>query len=209
MPALAFAAIEKCSEYYLGEQGQSCTEVCEKKGLLCSPQIETEEGIELFERLGLGCKTNPGTDTWWEQDQPCYVNEASDVNYGLCVGFKSVPNTVECDDRHQVVRRLCHCKKPFFVLGEQGETCNTSCAQEGGTCRTDLYKALHGSVEKFFDMNIPCKPDYRFWWAHDQPCYVTLSTDPNYGRCLGFVNISTQVSCIGSHPAVRRLCYCF
>jgi len=60
----------------------------------------------------------------------------------------------------------------------------------------------------FKQLGANCTPDSSPWFAEDQPSWVTLSSDPNYGKCLGFVNVPGGVLCSASHPAVRRVCRC-
>ena len=43
----------------------------------------------------------------------------------------------------------------------------------------------------------------------NQPCYVTGPASENYRRCLGFMNILTQVFCSVSQPSVRHLLWLF
>ena len=199
-------SVESYDEYYLGGQGQSCNEVCGQRGLVCTTRIETGDSAALFEKLGVGCIAD--NRTWWAQDQPCYVNDLGDVNHHRCLGFREVPSSVSCDSRHSSVRRLCRClPSPVYLMGSQGQDCNAACSRHGLRCSTS-YKELYGSVSKFFELGVSCKPDYRYWWAHHQPCYVVGYTDPNRGRCLGFVKTPAYVRCNGKHPAVRRLCHC-
>ena len=233
------------TEYYLGEQGQNCQEVCAKRGLVCSANIETgldhpapranlpverlatpeyietkesvdlytpeyiepKESFDLFEKLGIQCIAD--NRTWWAHDQPCYVSDHTDGNYGRCLGYHGVPSTVSCTARHWAVQRLCRClQDPVYIMGSQGEDCNAACSKHGLGCSTD-YTTVYGSVSRFYDLEVSCTPDYRnYWWAHDQPCYVSGETDINYGKCLGFLNIPAAVRCDGKYPSVQRLCHC-
>lgn len=60
----------------------------------------------------------------------------------------------------------------------------------------------------FAQVGASCTPDNRNWWAPDQPSWVVLSSDPNYGKCLGWQNVPGGVLCGGSNPDVRRVCRC-
>ena len=44
-----------CSEYYIGEQGQTCQDVCAQRDLACSTKIETGGNMERFTELGINC----------------------------------------------------------------------------------------------------------------------------------------------------------
>lgn len=195
------------TEYYLGEQGQSCQEACAKRGLVCSANIETRGSVDLFKRLGIQCTAD--NRNWWAHDQPCYVSDRTDGNYGRCLGYRGVPSTVSCSARYWSVRRLCRClQDPVYIMGSQGEDCTAACSRHGLGCSTD-YTTVYGSVSRFYDLEVSCTPDYRnYWWAHNQPCYVSGETDINHGKCLGFLNIPAAVNCSGKHPSVQRLCHC-
>ena len=196
----------KHTEYYIGEQGQSCQEACGKRGLVCSTKIETRGSADIFKKFGIHCITDHCN--WWAHDQPCYVSDSRDGNTGRCLGYCNTPSTVSCSARYWSVQRLCRClKKPVYLMGNQGEDCTAACSRHGLRCSTD-YTTLYGSVSKFYDLEVSCTPDYTFWWAHDQPCYVSGKTDINYGKCLGFLNIPSTVRCDGKFSSVQRLCHC-
>jgi len=99
------------STYFMGLQGESCSTVCHKKMLNCNPHIVTNNSISLFQQLGINCKED--TRSWWAHDQPSYVVEPSDPNYGDCLGYIDVPGGVLCGASHANVRRLCRCDDPI------------------------------------------------------------------------------------------------
>jgi hypothetical protein len=46
------------------------------------------------------------------------------------------------------------------------------------------------------------------WWAPDQPSYVSGSSDPNFGECLGYVGNPPLSACGASYPSASRICRC-
>eukprot|EP00823_Brevimastigomonas_motovehiculus_P001068 TRINITY_DN115_c0_g1_i1.p1 TRINITY_DN115_c0_g1~~TRINITY_DN115_c0_g1_i1.p1 ORF type:complete len:426 (+),score=73.37 TRINITY_DN115_c0_g1_i1:173-1450(+) len=98
------------STYFLGDQGNSCTETCNAKQMNCNPKIETGGKIDLFKQLGVDCKED--SRDWYALDQPNYVSDSKDPNYGKCLGYKTVPDSVICAGNYPSVRRLCRCDSP-------------------------------------------------------------------------------------------------
>jgi len=60
----------------------------------------------------------------------------------------------------------------------------------------------------FTSLGIQCEVDTQPWWAEDQPSYVSASSDPNYKKCVGYINVPAGVMCGATHPDVQRLCRC-
>ena len=105
---------------------------------------------------------------------------------------------------------------PTYLLGEQGENCDATCTRQGLVCLTDLTGV---TLDTFGDLGVGgCLSNDEFcrhgtyqvgqWWAHDQPCYVSGSTDPKYNCCLGYLHVPDQVHCSIQHPQTRRVCNC-
>ena len=68
--AMIWQRVESVDSYgkYYSEQGQSCREVYDQRGLVGSTHTETGNSPALFEKLGVGC--NVDNRNWWAQDQP-------------------------------------------------------------------------------------------------------------------------------------------
>jgi hypothetical protein len=47
------------ADYVLGNQGESCTQVCYRRGLNCNPRIVTNNGSDIFTQVGAKCTPNP------------------------------------------------------------------------------------------------------------------------------------------------------
>jgi len=101
------AAAVSNAEYFLGETGQSCTEVCYKRGMDCNPRIITNNSSEIFKQLGSDCV--PDARAWWATNQPGVVTNSSDPNFHKCLGYTSVPGGVLCSGAYPTVSRVCRC----------------------------------------------------------------------------------------------------
>ena len=73
--------------YVLGQQGQTCVDVCLGKGMNCSPRIPgtPNDLMSAFEQQGVMCTQN--TTAWSSTDQPSYASDPSDPNFGSCMGL--------------------------------------------------------------------------------------------------------------------------
>lgn len=80
------------------------------QGMNCNPHVQTNNSIDLFTKLGISCTPDP--ENWWAEDQPSYVSDRSDGNYGKCVGYNNVPTGVQCGGMFPTTRRLCACDEP-------------------------------------------------------------------------------------------------
>ena len=101
--------------YIIGSQGLSCADACHAKKMNCNPNIETNNTDLVFEKLGVQCKNSNGNSTnkeWNGAEQPAYVSDLNDPDYGKCLGFMSVPSTVECGGAKASYSRLCKCQDP-------------------------------------------------------------------------------------------------
>ncbi len=82
------------ARYYLANQGQTCTDYCEKgRQLNCSSDMEfgDDNGVAVINHLA---HQQPNISTclegwlgnqWWAPDQPNYVSDPSDPNFNRCV----------------------------------------------------------------------------------------------------------------------------
>lgn len=92
----------------------------------------------------------------------------------------------------------------------------------------------YAMADIFKQLGVTCKPNPKAWWAEDQvtpsfcaathgrcgkvlnpvspaclqPSFVSGSTDPNHGDCVGYTNVPGGVLCAGSFPTTSRLCRC-
>jgi len=96
--------------------------------------------------------------------------------------------------------------KSEYVLGAQGVNCYDACLAKNLNCDPHIETA--NKPDLFKQLGANCTADSRPWWAEDQPSWVTLPTDPNYGKCLGYTDVPGGVLCSTFFPAVRRLCHC-
>jgi len=73
-------------------------------------------------------------------------------------------------------------------------------------CNSHIVTSNSSNI--FQEVGIDCTPDYTPWWAQDQPSYASDPNDPNYGKCLGFIDVPDGVLCSGSYPTTKRICRC-
>jgi hypothetical protein len=98
------------SKYFIGQMGQSCNEVCFNQAMNCNPAIKTNNSTALFTQLGVTC--TPDAAPWWAEDQPAYISDHNDPNYGKCLGYTGVPSGVLCSGSYPASNRLCLCDAP-------------------------------------------------------------------------------------------------
>jgi len=91
-------------------------------------------------------------------------------------------------------------------LGSIGESCFEACAKQGRNCNPHVI--TKNSTDIFTSLGVTCQPDTAPWWAEDQPGYVAGSPDPNYGKCVGYINVPDGIMCGASWTTTRRLCFC-
>lgn len=89
----------------------------------------------------------------------------------------------------------------LIELGEQGAACYDVCLANKMNC--DSVINTQNSSDIFQKLGIQCQKDNRPWWAENQPGFVSDRNDPNYGKCLGYIDVPSSVSCSGSYPTVR------
>lgn len=94
-----------------------------------------------------------------------------------------------------------------YFLGPQGINCDEACAMHSRTCSPFINTG--NTTTLFTDLDVDCKFDSEPWWATNQPCFVSGSSDPNFGKCLGYIDVPpTGVNCSGAFPTVQRVCRC-
>eukprot|EP00042_Codosiga_hollandica_P029172 m.158762 g.158762 ORF g.158762 m.158762 type:complete len:435 (-) comp53003_c0_seq2:32-1336(-) len=93
-----------------------------------------------------------------------------------------------------------------YTLGLQGESCTATCGRLGRTCLTTIN--TNNSALIFEQLGSNCTADTQPWWAANQPCACTGEGDPNYGRCVGYIDVPQFVACQAQYWSVRRLCNC-
>lgn len=173
--ALALVAESTHFEYYIGEQGQSCQEVCDKHGLVCSTKIETGDSLissRLLEFIALLTML----DLIGGFMTSCVMSVVPViVTIGIvCMGYCGIPSAVSCSGRHPFVQRLCRClQKPVYLMGNQGEDCSTVCDRHGLRCSTD-YTTLYSSASQFNELGVSCTPDYRYWCMGTSPTLLRI-----------------------------------
>lgn len=98
---------------------QNCDLVCGTFGLRCAKNGQSfpnTSALQVFESLGIKCKTDNYTDAYKFKDQPNYMAESPESSkdwIGRCLGFKSIPSTIDCHTAsNSLVRRLCPCHDP-------------------------------------------------------------------------------------------------
>jgi len=95
---------------------------------------------------------------------------------------------------------------PNYYIGEMGQSCAATCIAQGMNCNPHIV--TNNSTSIFNQLGISCTPDTSPWWAPDQPSYVANASDPDYQKCVGYIDVPGGVFCGGSYPTTRRLCRC-
>jgi len=95
---------------------------------------------------------------------------------------------------------------PQYLMGKQGQSCNEACYEAGKNCNPRIV--TNNSTLIFKQLGISCIEDSRVWWSEDQPSFVSDISDPNHGRCLGYINNPDAGQCAESNPSSQRLCRC-
>ena len=75
-----------------------------------------------------------------------------------------------------------------YFLGKQGADCTDTCAAQSLHCSWSIE--THDSEALFAELGAKCANTSDRggkWWAQDQPSFVSSSSSPNSGECLGFV----------------------
>jgi len=93
-----------------------------------------------------------------------------------------------------------------YFIGAQGQSCNEVCFSQGMNCNPRLI--TNNNTDLFQQLGINCQPDTEPWWAPDQPSYCSGTNDPNFGKCLGYVDVPGGIQCSGHFPTTQRLCNC-
>ena len=96
-----------------------------------------------------------------------------------------------------------------FVLGQQGDSCAVTCGRLGKSCIPKV--TTDDSTKIFASVGVNCTKQSREggdWWAPDQPSFVSSSSDPNSGECLGFKHVPKHSPCESHYWSTRRVCNC-
>ena len=96
------------SGYVLSEPGEmDYHKTCDKIGFLCNTIITSNNSTKIFEDLGNSChpKTIINQKYFNENYHPAY-----DVNTGECLGYHSLPPSVECQPsaNQPNIQRICN-----------------------------------------------------------------------------------------------------
>lgn len=91
------------------------------------------------------------------------------------------------------------------LAGNDGVSCDDTCGAAGLYCDLRYLPVINTctQLEAVFPCTGKCKTNY----GHDQPAYVSASSNPEYGSCLTNSK-EAFYSCSGSHKDTRRLCPC-
>eukprot|EP00750_Incisomonas_marina_P018739 INCI3133.3.p1 GENE.INCI3133.3~~INCI3133.3.p1 ORF type:complete len:342 (-),score=50.12 INCI3133.3:31-1056(-) len=121
--------------YVMSEQGQSCATACGLLGRTCVPLGATSVPTDVFSQASGGkivCNQTSKSGDWWAPDQPSYVSDKSDPNYGDCLGYNGIPDDQGsfCQAYESAVQRVCSCgddisTKKTFGTGYSGGTLDT------------------------------------------------------------------------------------
>jgi len=125
-------------EYYLASQGANCYDTCAAQGKNCNGNIQTNNSDALFSQLGVSCKAD--TRSWWAPDQPSYVSDLNDANYGDCLGYMNVPQNVMCGSQYFTTSRLCRCQP----VNTDNSSFGTGLS--GGSITTDEFEVFGWTV---------------------------------------------------------------
>jgi hypothetical protein len=99
-------------KYFIGNQGDDCFKTCSSNNMNCVENVDTGNSTKIFQTLGINCQ--PDLRPWWAEDQPCYVSDPKDPNYGHCLGYINTPGGVQCGASFPSTRRLCACENPDY-----------------------------------------------------------------------------------------------
>ena len=109
-------------KYFLATcPGQNCDSVCATFGFQCAKTGQSfpdSSALPIFESLGISCKTINGSEQYESEEHPCYFAESHVTKwFGVCVGFKGIPGTIDCHTANNTyIRRLCPCFDPTGKL---------------------------------------------------------------------------------------------
>ncbi|XP_020628809.1 uncharacterized protein LOC110065969 isoform X2 [Orbicella faveolata] len=135
-------------KYYLATCGrQNCDSVCGTFGFQCArtgQSFPPTSALWIFQSLGISCKSFNSTDYYTYQDSPNYVAESpgNEDWVGVCLGFKSIPSTIDCHTANNTyVRRLCPCYDPSVTQQPVTTSLNLSTPTQRKTTSTTTSAA--------------------------------------------------------------------
>ena len=109
-------------QYLLGKPAESCTETCRKSGSTCLSNghgfTNSSTTLSIFRSLNVVCKTgfSDNYDQYKHKDSPSYYTGKDLKPIGRCIGYKGVPETINCTRGHNVnVQRLCPCQGMYYM----------------------------------------------------------------------------------------------
>jgi len=101
---------------------------------------------------------------------------------------------------------VCVVQCTTYMMSNMGQSCADACHGAGLNCNPHII--TNNSIAIFNSLGITCTPDPEPWWAEDQPSYCASPKDPNYMKCLGYLDVPSGVQCGGMWPTTQRLCAC-
>ena len=172
--ALALASAQPTSKYFLGAAGDSCTQTCLKNGMNCNPAIQTNNSTALFQALGVTCVADARCVRIWELQPGGQLGHHAKRTRLSSLGGRPAHHTFPCTLAFPVVG-LTHSTRGAWWHGAWSVVVLWWC----GSTLTLAWCGVRCGVVL---CGVECSP----WWASDQPSYISNSSDPNYGRCLGW-----------------------
>ena len=108
------------TQYFLGKPAASCTETCRSFGSTCLSKrhgfTNSSKTLSVFRSVNVNCKSGlPDTDKYEYKDSPAYYTSRNLKPTERCVGYKDVPETINCNRGHNVdIQRLCPCQGRYY-----------------------------------------------------------------------------------------------
>jgi len=175
------------ADYFIGDQGKSCSETCIQHGMNCNPTIVTNNTDAIFNSLGIKC-TSDNRD-WWASDQPSYVSDPTNPNYQHCLGYVNVPTGVLCAGTEQSTRRLCRCDAP-----SKSKTLFGTGMSSGLVLTTETYVFQHfvapgdyGVITHFwYTLPNPASDGLLIKFYVDGETTASIQYNPAYAAGVGF-----------------------
>lgn len=115
-------------EFVIGGRGQSCDDACRGTLRHCNPVLEPDnrtgtlgDFMSRLVRYDTGAACSVDSTPWWAEDQPSYVWDPSDGNYGKCLGTFGTPRLSSCNSSFPKVQRLCRCSPDAYEDSTPGQ----------------------------------------------------------------------------------------
>lgn len=144
-----------------------------------------QQHLAMFNKSISTCVFKPADDKWWAPDQPNYVcGNDPNGNTNACVGWESVPSSVDCAGAYPQSCRVCHCVNTPSI--ESVSTSGPPGTGDSGPWGVGLFghTAANGGVystvrmpfQKSFKATLTSKNSGTFWFivrgVEDYPVVV-------------------------------------